>query len=115
MTNGQFVLVQGDLSLKNQFSLDLNNIGNLDPKVKDTLKPSSLTKRNSSEEWYLLSSVDRLLLVLDENFQAKEIQHFKKKQLEQPEGISFNKLGQLFISSEKGKAENAFIYQINMK
>jgi len=53
--------------------------------------------------------------VLDENFQAKEIQHFKKKQLEQPEGISFNNLGQLFISSEKGKAENAFIYQINMK
>jgi len=109
------VLGQGDLSLKNQFSLDLNNIGNLDPKVKDTLKPSSLSKRNSSEEWYLLSSVDRLLLVLDENFQAKEIQHFKKKQLEQPEGISFNNLGQLFISSEKGKAENAFIYQINMK
>ena len=109
------VLDQGDLSLNKQFSIDLKSIGNIDPKIKDSLKPSALSKRNSSEEWYLLSSVDRLILVLDDNFQTKEVHHFKKKQFEQPEGINFNNQDQMFISSEKGKAENAFIYQINMK
>ncbi len=109
------VLDQGDLSLNKQFNIDLKSIANIDPKFKDSLKPSGLSKRNSSDEWFLLSSVDRLLLIFDESFQAKEVHHFKKKQFEQPEGISFNNQDQLFISSEKGKADNAFIYQINMK
>lgn len=104
----------GEISLKNPFSIDLSGIAQKDSKNIESLKPSAISKRNSDNQWYLLSSIDNLLLILDENFVPKEVHRFKKKQFEQPEGISFNNQDKLFISSEKGKSRNAFIYQINL-
>jgi len=105
----------GQVSLKNQFAIDLEDLNKLDSKGFKSLRPSAICKRSSNNQWYILSSIDNMLLILDENLKPKEVIRFKKKQFEQPEGITFNQLDEMFISSERNKANNAFIYQINLK
>lgn len=108
------ILEQGELSLKNQFSISLDEINQLLPKNLKSIKPSAISKGNSDNTWNLLSSVDNMLISLDEQFKPKEVILFKKKQFAQPEGIAFDSKDQMYISSEKGNAENAFIYQVNI-
>lgn len=106
------ILEQGEVVLNGSFSIDLNAVNKLNSKEFKSLKPSALSKRNSNNQWYVLSSVDNIILILDESLNPLEIINFKKKQFEQPEGINFNNQDAMFISSERNKAHNAFIYQI---
>ncbi|WKK58710.1 SdiA-regulated domain-containing protein [Sphingobacterium sp. BN32] len=103
----------GKLSLKENFQINLDAVAALDGKSVKSLKPSSISKRSSSNEWYVLSSIDKLLLITDDTFQPKKVIRFEKKQFEQPEGITFDKENRMFISSEKNKAKNALLFQYN--
>ena len=103
----------GKLSLKENFQINLDAVAALDGKSVKSLKPSSISKRSSSNEWYVLSSIDKLLLITDDTFQPKRVIRFEKKQFEQPEGITFDKENRMFISSEKNKAKNALLFQYN--
>ena len=102
----------GELSLADQFTIDLTAAKKVDSKGIKSLKPSAMSKNNSDDRWYIISSIDNLLLILDENYAPIEILRFKKGQFAQPEGISFNQQDQMYISSERNKKKNAFIYQI---
>ncbi|WP_293935518.1 SdiA-regulated domain-containing protein [Sphingobacterium sp. UBA6645] len=103
----------GKLSLKENFHINLDAVAAVDSKSVKSLKPSSLSKRSSSNEWYVLSSVDKLLLITDDTFQPKKVIRFEKKQFEQPEGITFDTEDRMYISSEKNKAKNALLFQYN--
>lgn len=69
---------------------------------KIKFKPSALAKNQVSKEWFILSSVNKLLVVTDENFKIKSVQKLDSKLFNQPEGIAFDADQNLYISNEGG-------------
>lgn len=105
----------GRLSYDGQFSLDIQELSDLHKKIKKTFKPSAMAKRESSGEWYILSSIDQALVITDSSFKPKKVIHLPRKDFEQPEGIAFDPDDNLFISSEAGRTKHGTIYRFNIK
>ncbi|MVZ66196.1 SdiA-regulated family protein [Sphingobacterium sp. DK4209] len=111
--SGYTVQVQADgiLTLGAPFEINLDAVNQLGGKALKSLKPSAIVKRSATKDWYVLSSVDKLLLILDASLKPKKLIRFDKKQFEQPEGITFDQSDRMFISSEKNKGDNALLFQ----
>jgi uncharacterized protein YjiK len=77
-----------------------------------TFAPSGLAIHPISGNWYVLSSVGKLLLVMDPGGKILHIENLSKKVHPQPEGICFLEDGTLFISNE-GKGNSATIQRFN--
>jgi len=96
---------------KGEFSIQLDELRAFDTKIKKTFKPSALAKKADSKEWYILSSVDKALVVTDENFHVKSLSPLDPKIFPQPEGINFDSKLNLYISSEAGNQDKGIIYK----
>ena len=57
---------------------------------------------------HVIASVGNIMVVIDRNSEIKHIELLKEKTFTQPEGITFNENGDLFISSE-GRGGKAVI------
>ncbi|MFU1858395.1 SdiA-regulated domain-containing protein [Sphingobacterium sp. NGMCC 1.201703] len=101
----------GKFTPKGEFAVQIDELKQFDPKIKKTFKPSALAKKTDSNEWYILSSVDRALVVTDENFRVKSITSLDPKLFPQPEGINFDSKSNLYISSEAGNQDKGIIYK----
>ena len=82
------------------FSLDIAAFKSLGVKIKKGFQPSALAKNPLTGDWYILSSVNKTLVVLDRTWKAKEFYALSSNNFGQPEGIAFDKLGNLYISNE---------------
>ncbi len=73
--------------------------------------PSGIAIDPANRDIYVLSSPEPQLLVLDHKYAIKSLRPLDSKKIKQPEGICFDSLGNLYISSEgrSGKA-NLFIF-----
>ena len=78
-------------------------------------QPSGVAVHPISNHIYILASVGKLLVVLDRDGRILEIRPLNKNIFRQPEGISFDANGDLYISNEgKGGKGTIFIFnQIN--
>lgn len=104
----------GRLSNNGEFSLDRSAISTIDGRIKKTFKPSAMARRESTGEWYILSSIDQALVITDDAFKPKEVIHLPRKAFEQPEGIAFDKDDNLYVSSEAGRQTHGMIYKFNL-
>ncbi|MCG2459994.1 SdiA-regulated domain-containing protein [Flavobacteriaceae bacterium F89] len=77
-------------------------------KVK-TFNPSGIARHPITEDLYVLSSAGKLLAVLSENGKLKRIIPLNPDRFRQPEGIAFDRNGNLFISNE-GRGGRAVIF-----
>lgn len=82
------------------FKLNLNQIKTVNPKLKSSLSPSALTRNLKTNEWYVLSSANKVLLVADSNWKIKAAHRLNSSIFNQPEGIAFDKDLNLYISNE---------------
>lgn len=82
------------------FKIDLNHIKALDDKLKASLRPSALTRNPKTKEWFILSSVNKLLLIADSNWKITAAHRLNSSAFNQPEGIAFDKELNLYISNE---------------
>ena len=103
----------GVLAYSRTFRLDVSQLSKLYKKIKKTFKPSAMTKRVSSGDWYIVSSIDQALVIADTSFTPKKIVPLPRKDFEQPEGIAFDAEDNLYISSEAGSKKNGKIYRFN--
>jgi len=101
----------GKFSPKGEFSIQVDELKKLNPEIKKTFKPSALAKKTDSNEWYILSSIDKALVVTDENFKVKSLTPLDPKLFPQPEGINFDSKSNLYISSEAGDQDKGIIYK----
>ncbi len=62
--------------------------------------PSCIAKNPLTHEWYIISSVNKLLVVLDEQWKITASFPLNPSMFKQPEGITFNARGDLYISNE---------------
>ncbi len=82
---------------------DVDSIKNLYPEMSDRiheLAPSGVAFNTFSEEFYVLSSKGKLLLILNKERKLVDIQFLDKNLFRQPEGICFDLDNKLYISNE---------------
>lgn len=103
----------GEVSLNDSFIIDLDKARSIYPKFPKVFNPSAVTKNSITGEWYVLSSIDKLILITDADFRPISVLPFSRKMYEQPEGIDFDSKGNLYISSEKGNEGSGMLYKIN--
>ncbi|PWG81773.1 SdiA-regulated domain-containing protein [Pararcticibacter amylolyticus] len=82
---------------------------------KFKLKPSALARHPVSGDWFVLSSVNKMLLVADSNFKTKKTYNLKPHLFLQPEGIAFDRDNNLYISNEGDKAKPGTILKFNYR
>jgi len=76
--------------------------------------PSSIAIHPVTGQYYLMSAVDHLLVVLDEKTQVKKVVKFNENLFPKPEGITFFTNGDLFIANE-GKDLKPNLLRFNYK
>jgi uncharacterized protein YjiK len=67
---------------------------------KTKLAPSGLARNPINGHWYIISSVNKLLIVLNAEFGSPQTFNLNPELFPQPEGICFDSKGTLFISNE---------------
>ncbi len=77
--------------------------------------PSSLAIHPLSGQIYILSSVGKLLMIIDMNSAIVHIEKLKKKIHAQPEGICFDQDGTMYIANEAKDDEPGKILVFKMK
>ncbi len=92
-----------------QQSNDLNS-----KKKTNEVKPSAIAIQPGSLDFYITDGPRSRLLILDKNGQVKKLVQLDSKLFAQPEGIAFNKKGELFISNE-GPKDPGNILKIDIK
>ncbi len=83
-----------------QFSMDLTKLIENEEILKTGLKASALTRDPHSGEWYILSSVNKLLVVATPDWKVKSVHRLNSSIFNQPEGLAFDKDLNLYISNE---------------
>jgi uncharacterized protein YjiK len=79
-------------------SVDISSIGK-----KQKFNPSCIAKNPITGEWYILSSANNRLMILDAAWILKETYELDASVFKQPEGMSFSNNGDLYISNEGGE------------
>lgn len=74
-----------------------------------SFSPSAIAIHPQSGELYLLSSKGKMIVVMKRNNEISFIQKLQKEEHPQPEGLCFDRRGNLYISNE-GKNGNAVIH-----
>jgi len=62
--------------------------------------PSCLARHPLTKEWYIISSVNKTLLVLDEQWKVRAMYDLNPDLFKQPEGLAFDAKGNMYISNE---------------
>lgn len=88
--------------LKGSFQIDTKQIDSFQSLKEKEFRPSALTKNIHTNEWYVLSSVNDMLVVTDQDWNVKAVHSLNPKDFNQPEGIAFDGNNNLYISNEGG-------------
>lgn len=82
------------------FSIDVDEIKAINGKVERGFRPSALALNPITNEWYIVSAVNKLLVVTDNQWKVKHAFPLSGNIFTQPEGIAFDTAGNLYISDE---------------
>lgn len=90
----------GQLQSAGSFKVRVKEIDRHAGESQMKFRPSALSKNPLTHQWYILSSVNKLLVVTDANWQITATYALDPTVFRQPEGITFDKSGNLYISNE---------------
>ncbi|WP_233509649.1 SdiA-regulated domain-containing protein [Pedobacter chinensis] len=110
-----FKFDNGKFTPNGTFSLPYKEIADLTGESKMKFRPSALAKNPSTGEWYVLSSVNKLLVITDADFKIKATYPLKGSFFNQPEGIAFDRDHNLYISNEGGVLSAGNILMFKLK
>jgi len=97
------------------FSIDLSKIISEGKILKTGLKASALTRNPHTGEWYILSSVNKLLVVTTPDWKIKSTYNLDSSIFNQPEGLAFDDGMNLYISNEGDEFGPGNILKFNYK
>jgi hypothetical protein len=104
IANGYIFQLSGDgkITQNGTFTVDVQDIESLAGEKKIKFHPSALAWNHHTNEWYIISSINKLLVVTDSNWKVTATYKLNPALYIQPEGIAFDKNGNLYISNEGG-------------
>jgi len=101
----------GKLALKDRFSINEKAIADLAGKERPRFKPAAMAKNPLTGQWYILSSVNKTLLITDAQWKPANTYPLPPSLFTQPEGIAFDNAGNMFIANERGNGDAGTILQ----
>lgn len=105
-----FDIAQQKLSSQPYMLIDLDKLGALAGRPVP-FEPSGIAQHPISKDLYVISSVGKLLIVLNIKGEVIHLQSLDIKGFKQPEGICFSPKGTLYISNEgRGGSANIMSY-----
>ncbi|WP_199136646.1 SdiA-regulated domain-containing protein [Pedobacter sp. ASV12] len=105
----------GTVKPKGTFVVDASQIDKLSGKKKGAFHPSALAMNLQTNEWYIVSSVNKALIVTDAKWKIKNVYHLSSNIFNQPEGIAFDKDNNLYISNEGSETQQGNILRFDYK
>jgi hypothetical protein len=90
----------GSVKQSGQFSINVKDIGAMSGAKKISFHPSALAKDPGTNDWYILSSVNKMLVIADADWKVKAVYPLNPSLFRQPEGITFDEHNNLYISNE---------------
>jgi uncharacterized protein YjiK len=102
----------GTIQANGNFTINVEQIAAKAGIKKLAFEPSALAKNVQTNEWYIVSSVNKLLVVANNDWTIKEAYPLNADIFNQPEGIAFDKEGNLYMSNEKGNTGSATILKL---
>lgn len=96
----------GTIQQQSNFTVDVTKNESPGTKKKFRFEPSALAKHPHSNEWFILSSVNKMLVIADSNWNVLQVHVLNPSLYNQPEGIAFDSNGVLYISNEGGELKN---------
>jgi len=105
----------GKVSNKGEFTIDEGQINSLSSLKGKRFRPSALTFNTRTNEWYILSSINKLLVTADKKWKISGAYPLDPSLFNQPEAIAFDHNGNLYIGNEGGdKLGNATLLKFNL-
>lgn len=97
------------------FTVDVKHIAKLINEKSIKFKPSAAAIHPITKELYIVSSVNKLLVVADNTGNAKKVYKLSRTDFKQPEGICFTPSGDMIISNEAADigVANIMIFSYN--
>lgn len=83
-----------------KFAIDVEQIKAITGKVSRGFRPSGIAQNPVTKEWYIISAVNKMVVVTDRQWKVKDVHHLHSNMFIQPEGIAFDNAGNLYISNE---------------
>lgn len=116
-SSGYILKLQPDGILKQSgsFMIDVKEIERLANKKRVPFRPSALAKNTFTNEWYVLSSVNKMLVVIDANWSVKNVYPLSVTIFGQPEGMAFDNQRNLYISNEGDQLSAGNILKFSFK
>jgi hypothetical protein len=90
----------GQLKQSGDFRISVKHIEDMLGQDKIRFHPSALSRSPLTGEWFILSSVNKILVVTDGNFKVRQVYKLNPDIFVQPEGMSFDVQNNLYISNE---------------
>ncbi|MES2808110.1 MAG: SdiA-regulated family protein [Bacteroidota bacterium] len=82
------------------FSIDTKPIEAQVNKKKFAFRPSAFAKNPGTGEWFIVASINKLLVIADAAFKVKGVYSLNPALFLQPEGLAFDNQHNLYISNE---------------
>jgi len=96
-----YIFQVGDaINFAGNFQINVDEIKNYAGKVKRGFRPSGLAQNPITKDWFIISAVNKLLVVTDSSWKVRDAYPLSGNIFNQPEGIAFDKQGNLYISNE---------------
>ena len=90
------------LTITGHFKVDVSLLKQTNINRRGKFHPSCIARHPLTREWYIISSVNKILLVLDDHWKMKASYPLEPSLFRQPEGLAFDRKGNMFISNEGG-------------
>jgi DNA-binding beta-propeller fold protein YncE len=103
------------LELKETFILNTKAVKRSGSELTHGLRPSALSRNPVTKDWYILSAVNKILVVADPDWNIKSVYRLHSNTFNQPEGLAFDKDQNLYISNEGDEVTNGNILKFVYK
>ncbi len=107
------VAANGTLKAAGTFKIAVKQIRQLTGDKKINFRPSAMAKNPVTKEWYIVSSVNKMLVVANAGWNITAVYDIDHKVFLQPEGLAFDKQGNMYISNEGDEFARGNILKFN--
>jgi hypothetical protein len=107
-------LNQDSITFVKPFAIDIESIRE-EYDLKFGFKASALAWNVKTSEWFIISSVNKLLMITDGEWNIKNVYPLSPKTFIQPEGIAFDQYQNLYVSNEGNETRNGNILKFTFR